>query len=278
MATKSGNTPAPKKPAAKKPTPSKKAVARKPAAKAIPTTKALEPRQERFVQEYLIDLNATQAAIRAGYSEKTASVIGAENLVKPNIQEAIQKAQKERAERTGITADRALTEAWRLVVADPRELVQVKVGCCRHCWGEGHKHQRTLAEMNADREEWSIKGNDQADFDEQGGIGFNPLKPPHPECPECAGDGQARTVLNDTRNLSPAALALFAGAKATKYGIEIQMHSKLDAMEKVFKHLGLYKEDNSQKVDPLTSLLNSIASGNNSSFKPVKDLPPDDQD
>ncbi len=48
------------------------------------TTKMLNPKQQRFVDEYLIDLNATQAAIRAGYSEKTAAVIGAENLIKPN--------------------------------------------------------------------------------------------------------------------------------------------------------------------------------------------------
>ncbi|MFA5753528.1 MAG: terminase small subunit, partial [Bacteroidales bacterium] len=43
----------------------------------------LTPKQKRFVDEYLIDLNATQAAIRAGYSERTARIIGAENLIKP---------------------------------------------------------------------------------------------------------------------------------------------------------------------------------------------------
>ena len=61
-----------------------KAVKRqKPQTQAAPA--ALEPRQERFVLEYLIDLNATQAAIRAGYSEKTARAIGCENLTKPDI-------------------------------------------------------------------------------------------------------------------------------------------------------------------------------------------------
>lgn len=239
---------------------------------------ALEPRQQRFVEEYLIDLNATQAAIRAGYSERTANEQGARLLANVSVRSAISEAQKERSERTGITADLALKEVWSIATADPRELVQVKVGCCRHCYGEGHKYQRTVGEMNADREKHDAAGKDMADFDEQGGIGFNPLLQPNPECTECGGDGQPRTVLTDTRYLTPAAQALYAGAKQTKYGIEVQMHSKLDAMEKVFKHLGLYKEDNKQKVDPLTSLLNTIASGNNSSFKPVKDLPPEDQD
>lgn len=53
---------------------------------------ALTAKQQRFVEEYLVDLNATQAAVRAGYSKKTAGAIGGENLEKPEIQEAIQKA------------------------------------------------------------------------------------------------------------------------------------------------------------------------------------------
>lgn len=65
----------------------------------------LTDKQQRFVDEYLIDLNATQAAIRAGYSEKTAAVIGNENLIKPYIADAIAKAQEKRSERTKVDAD-----------------------------------------------------------------------------------------------------------------------------------------------------------------------------
>ena len=78
----------------------------------------LTPKQQRFVDEYLIDLNATQAAIRAGYSEKTAYSIGDENLKKPEIKKAIEQAQKERQKRTLVTQDDVirglLTEAeWQ---------------------------------------------------------------------------------------------------------------------------------------------------------------------
>ena len=65
----------------------------------------LTPKQMRFVDEYLIDLNATAAAKRAGYSEKTANEIGTQNLVKLSIQEAIAERQKDRQERTEITQD-----------------------------------------------------------------------------------------------------------------------------------------------------------------------------
>lgn len=70
----------------------------------------LTDKQKRFVEEYLIDLNATQAAIRAGYSEDTAAVIGCENLIKPNIQKAIEEAQNKRSERTQITQDEILRD------------------------------------------------------------------------------------------------------------------------------------------------------------------------
>ena len=70
---------------------------------------ALKEKQRRFVDEYLVDLNATQAAIRAGYSAKSARFMGAENLTKPNIQEAIQAALAARSSRCQVTQDTVLT-------------------------------------------------------------------------------------------------------------------------------------------------------------------------
>ena len=65
----------------------------------------LTPKQQRFVEEYLIDLNATQAAIRAGYSEKTAQEIGSENLSKPMIAKAIAEAQEKLSNKTQVTVE-----------------------------------------------------------------------------------------------------------------------------------------------------------------------------
>lgn len=89
-----------------------------------PTNKdGLTAKQAAFVQEYLIDLNATQAAIRAGYSEGTAYSMGHENLSKPEIAEAIAKAQKARSERTEITQDMVLQELAKIGFADIRSAV-----------------------------------------------------------------------------------------------------------------------------------------------------------
>lgn len=65
----------------------------------------LRPKQRAFVNEYLKDLNATQAAIRAGYKEKTAGAIGAENLQKPKIQKAINEARADREKNSKITVE-----------------------------------------------------------------------------------------------------------------------------------------------------------------------------
>jgi len=65
----------------------------------------LEGKQDKFCEEYLIDLNATQAAIRAGYSEKTARQIGSQNLSKLDIQQAIAELKAVRSKRTKVTAD-----------------------------------------------------------------------------------------------------------------------------------------------------------------------------
>jgi len=68
----------------------------------------LTDKQRMFCKEYLIDLNATQAAIRAGYSENTASETGYENLRKPNIEEEIQRLMNKRAEKAEISAENIL--------------------------------------------------------------------------------------------------------------------------------------------------------------------------
>jgi phage terminase small subunit len=84
----------------------------------------LTAKQRAFVREYLIDLNATQAAMRAGYSEKTAYASGAENLKKPQIASAIESALKIRADRTDITADRVLKELAKIGFADIRKAIK----------------------------------------------------------------------------------------------------------------------------------------------------------
>jgi phage terminase small subunit len=83
----------------------------------------LSEKHQRFVEEYLVDLNATQAAIRAGYSEKTAYAQGSALLKHIEVAKAIRAAKKARAERMAISQDRVLQELARIAYFDIRKTV-----------------------------------------------------------------------------------------------------------------------------------------------------------
>lgn len=82
-------------------------------------------KQKRFVEEYLIDLNATQAAIRAGYSPDSAKEIGSENLTKPDIAKAVDQAIAERSRRTGVNAERVVRELAKIAFVNAGEVVDL---------------------------------------------------------------------------------------------------------------------------------------------------------
>lgn len=83
----------------------------------------LTEKQQRFVDEYLIDLNATQAAIRAGYSVKTANEQGSQNLAKLSIQQAIAEQMAERSKRTGINQGRVVLELAKIALVKMTDIV-----------------------------------------------------------------------------------------------------------------------------------------------------------
>jgi phage terminase small subunit len=86
--------------------------------------KGLDPKQQRFAEEYLLDLNATQAAIRAGYSPLTAKEQASRLLTNVNLQAEIDRLMAERSERTQVTSDQIVRELSRIAFADMRSLVE----------------------------------------------------------------------------------------------------------------------------------------------------------
>lgn len=176
------------------------------------TDKPLPPKVLRFIDEYLVDLNGSAAYQRAGYKAKGNSAeVNARRLLRnAQVSLEIARRQSETAKKLEISREEALTEAWNIVKADANELIEYRRFACVSCFEDGHEEDR---------------------------------RDPNPKCSSCHGDGRANVIVKDTRKLSPQARALYAGVKITKEGIEVKMHSKLDALEKVFKHLGLYALD-----------------------------------
>jgi phage terminase small subunit len=171
---------------------------------------SLTARQQRFVDEYLIDLNATQAAIRSGYSARTAADIGRQLLRKTPVAEQIQSAQARRSERVRIDADDVLRRWVEIANADPNDLIQYRRGCCPDCWGD-------MTEEGRDRE-------------------------PNPLCAHCGGEGHGRVYLADTRKLTGTAKKLYAGVQLGKDGIKVNMRDQDAALINIARHLGMFND------------------------------------
>lgn len=203
----------------------------------------LNAKQQRFAEQYLIDLNASQAAIRAGYSPKTANEQGSRLLTNVKVQELIQAEREKLSVATGISQKAVLDRLWAIAMANPNEIVKHRRVNCRYCWGVGHKQQWTAGEYEAAQK--SSEAMNTASPDIAGGLGFDRTRPPHPDCPECHGEGLGQVFIEDTSKLSGPAAVLYAGAKEGKFGIEIMMHDQVAALVKIGMHLGLF----STKVD-----------------------------
>ena len=210
---------------------------------------SLTDKQQRFVEEYLVDLNATQAAIRAGYSEETARAIGCENLTKPDIADAITEAMAARSKRVQVTADEVLRELVDVAMSDVNDLIEHRIGCCRFCWGRGFRYQRTRNELEraeaqhaAANEKAVREGKDTTLFDPEGGEGYHIGRAPNPDCPECFGEGVGRPMFKDTAQASHRARRLYSGVKVTKDGMEMKLRSQDKAIELLGRHLGMWKD------------------------------------
>ncbi|MNV48266.1 Terminase small subunit [compost metagenome] len=214
---------------------------------------ALTAKQKLFVKEYLVDLNATQAAIRAGYSAKTAGSVGQENLTKPEIQIAIQRAMNKRAAKVEITAEMVMQRWWDIATANPNELIHTRRLACRHCHGIDHQYQwldeaeyAQAIKLALDHAEAEAKKQDRSVEavlpSEEGGYGYDRLADPHPGCPKCRGEGHLDLHIEDTRRLQGGAKLLYAGIKENKNGIEVVMHDQMKALENVARHLGMFKD------------------------------------
>ncbi|ACR15021.1 TerS [Burkholderia phage BcepIL02] len=250
--------------------------------------RALTDRQQRFVDEYLIDLNATKAAERAGYSAKTAQEQSSRLLSKPHVQAAIAEAKARRAARVEIDQDRIVRELWNVLTADANGLIEYRRTCCRYCYGEGFRFQRTAGEMERAKVEhraFVLKAKqdgikltvEEQTFDHQGGIGFDPRKEPVEECPECFGEGEGDVFVKDTRNLSPELRSLYAGVKRTKEGIEVKMHDKQGFVQLLMRHAGMLNDKLKLQGDPENPLKLLLQQVQGSALKPTAQPGDDDE-
>ena len=167
-------------------------------------------KQQRFCDEYLIDLNATQAAIRAGYSEKTARKIGQENLTKPDIQEYIQKRKADRVERTEVTQDMVLRELALIAFSNAADYAKVI--------------EKELTQ--------EIEGSEIPVLDAEGKpVTYKTVEP---------------ILTDDLTEDQKKALAVI---KKGRDGFEIKPYDKLRALEMLGRHLGMWDKKSEKDIE-----------------------------
>ena len=206
---------------------------------------ALTAKQQRFVDEYLKDLNGTAAykRIHPTAAINTCATESWRILRTPKVRAYIESERTKLTERFGYSKEDLVADLVAIVRADPAEITRMRHVSCDTCWGGQTKE--------SPHGWWAD---------------------PDPECPTCQGQGIPRVWLADTSKLSPSARALFQSVEVTKTGTKVHLESKDAAREKLAKILGAYDLDNKQKVTPLAEGIASFLGrlhGSNKARLPV---------
>lgn len=219
----------------------------------------MSPQEFRFVTEYCVDYNATQAAIRAGYSEQSARTLGPRLLQKVAIKAAIAEHMEDIKVRSEITVEAILRRWWEIANANVNELVELRRENCRHCWGVQHAYQWTEGEYMRAVDHAVESGKPAPDG--LGGFGYLPTREPNPACPECGGLGVERPHIHDTRKLKGGARRLYAGIQKTKDGFKVLTRDQDKALENIARYLGMFEEKpkNPEGDKPLAEALKELA-------------------
>jgi phage terminase small subunit len=196
----------------------------------------LSARRQRFVIEYCVDFNATQAAIRSGYAEASAGTEGNRLLQIAEIQAGVQERKNELAAAASITPEWILNQWKMIAIADPNELVSMKIkDCCRYCWGDEGKYQWTAEEYSAAFD--TALHTAQPIPNAAGGFGFDPTREARTGCESCHAYPELHIA--DTTRLKGPARRLYAGVEKTKEGIKIKMRDQSEALKNLAQWRGM---------------------------------------
>lgn len=228
----------------------------------------LTDKQEKFAIAVARGSNLTEAYRSAGYNcenmaHKTTSENASRLAKKSNVAAKIAELTKTKQavvhEAFSIDVRKLLQTFFEIAFTDANELISVRAGACRHCWGVGgayhwkeREYLEALTKWQSAHARWndapvSKRGDEPMMPDPAGGLDYRFTATPNPECIECEGEGLSRLVPKDTTKLSPGALHLYRGAQQTKDGLKILFADKDASLDKIARMLGAY--DDRLRVD-----------------------------
>lgn len=215
----------------------------------------LTDKEQAFVQHYAHYRNGTQAythAYNTNGTYETRARGAQEVLRRPHVNAAVLECRRAQTYEVGASVSWLLERFVQIGTADPRELIGLKVGACRFCHGDGHlyhwrerEYLEACGKVDADNA-MLVEMGKRANIaypDPAGGLDFNATTPPHPDCPQCHGEGVERFVPRDTDNLSDQALLLYGGVKVkADGGYEIIVADRGKALELAGRIMGAFND------------------------------------
>lgn len=196
-------------------------------------------------------------------------------LATPHVRAEVDRIQAALRDDKYFTLDDAFNYLVTITTADPDELIGLRVGACRYCYGAGHAFQwreREYLDAVTEYERQHAAGIKGARLpDVGGGFGYNHTLPPVHDCPECQGEGIERIVARDTSKLSPSAKLLYQGVKQTRNGIEIMMADKSKALENLIRMMGGFKDDKAP-IGPTTNYIQQNITDPNVAARAYEDM------
>lgn len=193
----------------------------------------LNPKQAAFVREYLVDLNATQAAIRAGYAESSAKVTGHRLLTNANVAEAINQAKTALAERHEVSLDMVVAEWVKIGFAEVTDVVEWGATVMVPCSPDDP--DATLIRTDGSEADFPDEPEEDREPQPHGGA----LKRTRRVVPADVIAMKAHTpmALVPSSRLSKAMRGAIAEVKETPSGLAVKMHDKMAALAKLYDHL-----------------------------------------
>jgi hypothetical protein len=221
-----------------------------------------ENRREVFIRKYLEIGNASQAYREAGYKDGPGTRQSAQRLLtSAYVQVRILEERQKLLAALDVKVEDVVRRIRDIAFADIADMVALHYGACRYCYGVDHAYQwRTPREFRASLAEPSPECSEETATSPEGGYGYDLNLPPHPDCPECDGCGIPCVVLKDTRLLTDAERAVFAGVVTTRNGTYYRFYNQVEALKVLAVRLGFYTDSDDSQENALALALRELQS------------------
>ena len=231
-----------------------------------PSARASHDRREAFVRQYLVHQNASRAYREAGYQDGPGTRQSAHRLLtSADIQARILEERERILAALDLKVVNVLDRFKAIAFGDAAAITEYVIGACRYCHGIDHRYQwKTRREFADAMEVYMGKGElHRAVYsppDDEGGYRYRYSDAPHPDCPECAGEGEPSVRFKDTRLMTEDERKFFVGVKQTKHGIEFKFNDQMAALKELAKRIGFYEAKDDRNANAVARLILDLQS------------------